>query len=282
MPRGWKSAQSRKRRSRRRRSGRQGKTVSSRAPSPGEKVHDIDWTSTLRNSLLRRPATAAAAAAAGPGPGPGSKLAVRPGDLRLRVRRTTEKVFVLFLVDASDSMGASRRLAVVKASVMALLTRAYQQRHTVGVIAFGGREARLLLRPTASVSLARKALYGLRPEGATPMSDALAKGLQMLHEVGSRGSAGSKIVVLLSDGEANVPLHKAAEPHDEVLRLLPRLRRQADELICIDTKPAAAGQSQEMRRFAQAAGGRYYGSEALSAGSVLTAVGRAETAEGGD
>lgn len=188
---------------------------------------------------------------------------------------------MLFLVDASDSMGASRRLAVVKASVMALLTRAYQQRHSVGVIAFGGRRARLLLRPTASVSLARRALYGLRPEGATPMADALARGLQVLHEVGSRGSAGSKIVVLLSDGEANVPLHPGADPYREVLNLLPRLRQQAEELICIDTKPVSAGRTQEMRRFAEAARGRYYGAESLSAGSVLTAVGRAETSEGG-
>ena len=288
LPRGWKSARTRKRRNRRRRSGRQGKTVSSRAPRPGETFHDVDWTSTLRNSLLRqgyapgRRFTEPQLSSLRAGPSAASKRAVRPEDLRLRVRRSNEKVCVLFLVDASDSMGASRRLAVVKASVMALLQRAYQQRHEVGVIAFGGRRAQLLLRPTASVSLARRALYGLRPEGATPMADAIAKGLQLLHEVSSRGSAGSKIVVLLSDGEANVPLHKGADPHTEVLGLLPLLRRQADQLICIDTKPVSTGRIREMRRLAEAAGGRYYGSESLSAGSVLTAVGRAETSEGGD
>jgi len=203
-----------------------------------------------------------------------------PRDLRVRVRRSTEKVFVLFLVDASDSMGARRRLGVVKASVMALLRRAYQQRHSVGVIAFGGRRARLLLRPTSSVSLARRALFQLRPEGATPMSDALIQALHTLHEVGSRGAAGTKIVVLLSDGEANVPLHKGAEPLQEVLGLLPRLRRRSDEVVCIDTKKPTPGHTPEMRRFAEAAGGRYYGPESLSAGSVLSAVGRAET-EGG-
>ncbi len=268
IPRGWSTAQSKKQRSRKRRGGRQGKTVSSRAPRPGERIHDVDWTSTLRNSLLRR----------GRRQGPGK--IVTPDDLRTKVRRSTEKIFVLFLVDASDSMGARRRLAVVKASVLALLQRAYQQRHKVAVVAFGGRKARLLLRPTASVSLARRALFQLRPEGATPMSDAIVRALQILHEVGSRGAAGSKIVVLLSDGEANVPHQKGADPYNEVCSLLPRLKQQSDEVVCIDTKTPAPGRPSEMRRFAEITGGRYYGPESLSAGSVLTAVGRAE-AEGG-
>lgn len=262
-------------------------------------MRDVDWTSTLRESLLRRgqwrglrkeqsalggtDIVVARASPPGPKSSPGprpNKPTVLPRDLRVRLRRTTEKVCVLFLVDASDSMGAGRRLAVVKASVLALLRRAYQQRHMVGVIAFGGRQAQLLLRPTASVSLARRALYQLRPEGATPMADALAQGLKLLQEVGSRGAAGSKIVVLLSDGEANVPLHQNADPLLEVLELLPRVKQQADELICIDTKTPSAGRVQEMRRFADAAGGRYYGSEALSAGRVLSVVGRAEAGSG--
>ena len=264
--------------------------MSSRAPRPGERVRDVDWTSTLRASLLRRGQADVEKTGAGGAervgcagradhpiaPRPNAPT-VQPRDLRVRMRRTTERVFVLFLVDASDSMGAGRRLAVVKASVMALLQRAYQQRHMVGVIAFGGRQAQLLLRPTASVSLARRALYQLRPEGATPLADALAQGLKLLHEVGSRGTAGSKIVVLLSDGEANVPLHQNADPHQEVMDLLPRLKQQADELICIDTKTPSAGRVQEMLRFAEVAGGRYYGAEALSAGRVLSAVGRAES-----
>ena len=193
------------------------------------------------------------------------------------MRRKRVSVCVTFVVDASDSMGARRRLAVVKSSVLALLRRAYQGRHKVAVVAFGGEQGRVLLRPTAGVSVARRALLKLRPEGATPMAAGLEKTIEVLHGVKAREAADFSVAVVLSDGEANVPLRSGGDPQAEVLRMLPRLRRLAAETLFIDTKPAGRSRGEsEMRRFARAAGGRYYGPGQLSAGGVIAAVDRAE------
>jgi magnesium chelatase subunit D len=189
---------------------------------------------------------------------------------------------VLFVVDASDSMGARRRLAVVKRSVLAMLRRAYQGRHKVAVVAFGGEEGRVLLRPTAGVSVARRALLKLRPEGATPMAAGIERAVELLHRVEARGAADFSVTVLLSDGEANVPARPGGDPRTEVLQLLPRLRRLSAETLFIDTKAAGRGGGEsEMLRFARAAGGRYYGPAELSAGSLVAAVSRAEVEGGG-
>lgn len=205
------------------------------------------------------------------------QLGIGPGDLRLRERRRKLSVCVLFAVDASESMGAGRRLAVVKGSVLALLRRAYQRRHTVAVVAFGGERARLLLRPTAGVSVARRALMNLRPQGATPMASGVKRSLEVLHQVQARGMAESTVVIFISDGGANIPLQPGGDPRADVLRLLPRLRDFAGQTMWVDTKGSGRTGETEMRRYARLAGGRYYGPAWLSPAAVLSAVSRAES-----
>ena len=58
----------------------------------------------------------------------GGLLIVRPSDLRDKVREAPARHLVLFVVDASRSMGARRRMAETKATVLSLLVDAYQKR----------------------------------------------------------------------------------------------------------------------------------------------------------
>jgi magnesium chelatase subunit D len=112
------------------------------------------------------------------------------------------------------------------------------------------------------------------------MASGIERALEVLHRVEARGLAEVKIAAVLSDGEANVPLQPGGDPQEDVLRMLPRLRRLADETVFIDTKrPDRSGRT-EMQRFARAAGGRWYGPGHLTASSLLSAVERAERAGG--
>ena len=83
-----------------------------------------------------------------------------PGRADLRERRAEgrESNLVLFVVDASGSMAARRRMEAVKGAVLSLLLDAYQRRDKVGLICFRGAGAQVLLPPTSSVDAAARRL----------------------------------------------------------------------------------------------------------------------------
>ena len=109
---------------------------------------------------------------------PKPALLVEPWDIREKVLETKTGSLILFLVDASGSMAAQRRMVAVKGAVLSLLLDAYQRRDRVGLIAFRGTEAELLLQPTASVELAQIQLADMPTGGRTPLSQGLFLALQ--------------------------------------------------------------------------------------------------------
>jgi magnesium chelatase subunit D len=100
-------------------------------------------------------------------------LALEKGDLREKVRVRRSANLVLFVVDASWSMAVAERMEATKGAIMSLLTDAYQRRDRVGLVVFNKNEATLVLSPTNSVQLARKALADISVGGKTPLSAGL-------------------------------------------------------------------------------------------------------------
>ena len=149
----------------------------------------------------------------------GSKLRAAP-----TVRGT------LFVVDASGSMAAHRRMAAAKGAIMSLLLDAYQRRDLVGLIAFRGAGAELVLAPTDSPDLASARLRALPSGGRTP----LAAGLRLAHAtIAARTSATRWLVVLVSDGRANVG---ASDAHAEALAAASALRATGTDSLVVDTE----------------------------------------------
>jgi magnesium chelatase subunit D len=132
----------------------------------------------------------------------GPEMLVHPEDLKEKVREGREGNLILFVVDASGSMAARRRMSAVKGAVLSLLADAYQRRDKVGLVSFRGEGARVLLPPTASIELAAPRLEELPTGGRTPLAAGLEKAAEVLKRAELRDSEHRPLLVLLTDGRA--------------------------------------------------------------------------------
>jgi magnesium chelatase subunit D len=163
-------------------------------------------------------------------------MVLKVSDLRVKVRATPTRHLILFVVDASRSMGARKRMSQTKAAVLSLLVDAYQKRDRVALITFGGVEARLVLAPTRSVRVAASELADLPVGGATPLAAGLAMASRIVERSRRREPGVIPLVVLLTDGRGNVPLQPSSEPTADALALADRLGRDAIQGLVIDTE----------------------------------------------
>ncbi|MGW2597496.1 putative cobaltochelatase [Streptomyces klenkii] len=143
--------------------------------------------------------------------GPG--LVVRRDDLREAVREGREGNLVLFVVDASGSMAARKRMSAVKGAVLSLLLDAYQRRDKIGMITFRGGGAEVALPPTSSVDAGAARLEKLPTGGRTPLAAGLLRAHEMLRVERLRDPSRRPLVVVVTDGRATgglEPLARAA------------------------------------------------------------------------
>jgi magnesium chelatase subunit D len=165
--------------------------------------------------------------------GPG--LVVRPDDIREPVREGREGNLVLFVVDASGSMAARRRMSAVKAAVLSLLLDAYQRRDKVGLVTFRGRTAETALPPTSSVDAGARRLAELPTGGRTPLAAGLLRAARVLAAERLRDPSRRPLVVLVTDGRAT---HGSV---DEALRAADLLRDAASVVVDCESGPVRLG-----------------------------------------
>ena len=119
-------------------------------------------------------------------------------DLRQSVRTTETQTLTVFVADASASMAPAMRAA--KGVALELLREAYTERDEVALVAVGGDDATTLVPPTDSVGLAARHLKDLPTADRTPLPSGLDAATALL----DREEPDSALVVVLSDGRANV------------------------------------------------------------------------------
>lgn len=191
-------------------------------------------------------------------------------DLHQHVQVGKTGSLILFVVDASGSMAASRRMEAVKGSVLSLLTDAYQRRDCVGVIAFRGINAQVMLEPTYQVDLAEQALRQLPTGGRTPLPHALQLALQLVQPT-NQPVALQPLMVILSDGKANVPLPGGGDPWQQTLNEAAQIRKHAVPALVLDTDAGYVrlGRASEL---ANALGADYLPLDELSADGLTRLV----------
>ena len=236
--------------------GRRARTVSGTpsgryvgAAIPQDKATDLALDATLRaaapHQLKRREDSAGQDARA---------FLIEPHDVREKVRETKTGSLILFVVDASGSMGAQRRMVAVKGAILSLLLDAYQRRDRVGLIAFRGTGAQVLLPPTSSVDLAHALLSEMPTGGRTPLSRGLLLAMEVIETEKQKDRNVLPLLVVLSDGRANVamgtsnagsertPLHpepvegRASLPIAEARAMAAAIREQHISAVVVDTE----------------------------------------------
>jgi magnesium chelatase subunit D len=207
-----------------------------RATVPNGRARDPALSATLR---------AAAPWQAGRGWNAGDPLILQSRDLRDKVRVRPAQHLILFVVDASRSMGARRRMAQTKGAILSLLVDAYQMRDRVGLVSFGGRMARLALPPTRSVRVAARQLAELPVGGLTPLAHGLALARRVVASARRREPGVRPLLVLLTDGRGNVALQPGGNPASDALVHAQLLAQEGIAGLVIDTEtgPVRLGQA---------------------------------------
>jgi len=203
---------------------------------------------------------------------------LRSQDLRVKVFQQPCKRLIVFVVDASESMGeeAVERIKAAKGALLGWLLTAYQQRDQVALVGFRGRRARVLLRPTSSVLLARRSLRQLAIGGATPLADGLWQGLRLVQQTRQRQPGLMPTLVLVTDGEANVPYATGADIQDELKTLAAQLAEESLSTLVVDSS-SGRRENPFLRELAAFAGGTYQHVRKLNAGKLFSMLRNADT-----
>ena len=201
---------------------------------------------------------------------------VRSEDLRKKKFNRPRLTLIVFVVDSSDSMGQGTfaRMKAAKGAVLALLTKARLRRHRIAMVAFRDKSARVVLPPTTSLALAQRQLTSLPTGGATPFAHGLVRAWQMIKTERLKDPAIKPLMVVLSDGEANVPYGTNQSQMDvmtELYLIARKIGRDHIHAIIIDTKPRREA-SHHMREIAQSLGGTYHHVDRLRASRVVDAI----------
>jgi magnesium chelatase subunit D len=229
----------------------EGKRAGQRIPDPGEALRpgSLALDATLR--------AAAARSAAG-----GKPFAVEKQDMRKAIRKRKGGNLILFILDASASMGCDERIECTREAACELLVDAYQKRDRVGLITFRDARAQLVLSPTSSLQLARMRLKEMGTGGATPLNHGLALALETAKRELARNPGINPLLVLITDGYGNVA-YASKDPAKESTLIAARIRQERLKSVVFDTSNGASlfkrnNATSPARRIADAMGASYY------------------------
>lgn len=248
-----------------------------------ERTTDVAFDATLRAAAphqIRRRTTLHPGTTA---------LRLETHDLRQKVRERKTGNLIVFVVDASASMDAEQRMIATKGAILSLLRDAYVRRDKVALVAFSGRNARVVLRPTSSVDLAERRLERLSVGGTTPLTHGLMTALKLVKTERLRDPAVYPLLVLISDGRGNISLF-GEEPLVEAQRAAGQIRSEGIRAMVIDSTRDHRQRGREgggrvaslygayafnvCGDLAERLGGRYYGLYDLSQRSIMDSIQR--------
>lgn len=207
----------------------------------------------------------------------GVSVQVRRDDFRLRRLHEPAGTTALFCVDASGS-AAVHRMAEAKGAVELLLAESYARRDEVGLVAFRGAKAEVLLPPTRAIAAAKRALAALPGGGGTPLASAVDRMRELVAQ--ARRSGQETVAVFLTDARANIardgtPGRPLAE--SDALASATALRAMGGTTILIDTAPRPGAVAE---RLAAAMGARYVTLPRTDAREIHAAVSAAMPGRG--
>ncbi|WP_406660002.1 VWA domain-containing protein [Methanolobus sp. ZRKC3] len=221
---------------------------------PGEKITDIAIAPTVR----------AAAFHAKDG-----KIEIRKSDIREKVRRRRISSLINIVFDTSGSMDEQEKVQITTSVVIALLKDAYQRRDRVSLVTYSGRSAELVLPFTSSVEAAKRYLEKVPFGGTTPMASGILSGLETLLKEVKKEPSAVPIMILVTDGTANSPLHLGGNIRREILQVSRQITQYHVNMLVVDISETG---SELAREVARESNGSYYHPRSLSKEALYSAI----------
>ncbi len=233
----------------------------SRSRTPSERTSDIAFDATIRAAAPHQKTRDKGDLA----------ISIRSSDIKEKIRERRSGCTILFLVDASGSLGVRRRMATVKGAILSMLRESYVKRDRVAMMAFRRDSSELILPPTKSVEYTYKKLEELPTGGKTPLGEALLK-VNSYMSIYSRSHPGEMCyIVMVTDGRANVPVTPGADANAEVLEMAKDMKIPGVRWIIIDAGTGFARFDHAMK-LARELEGTYFKLDELNADKLASSV----------
>ncbi|MBN1134562.1 MAG: VWA domain-containing protein [Methanosarcinaceae archaeon] len=221
---------------------------------PGDKITDIAIAPTVR----------AASHHAKDG-----HIAIKKGDLREKIRRRRVSTLINIVFDTSGSMDEQDKIQITTGVVLALLKDAYQRRDRVSLVTSSGRSAKLVLPFTSSVEAAKRYLENVPFGGTTPMASGLLVSLDVLLRELKKEPSAIPIMVIVTDGTANVPLFIGGNIKREILQVCNHISNSRINVLVVDISDTGSNLAVAVTHKCH---GRYYHPVSLSKEALYNAI----------
>ena len=167
---------------------------------PKEKPRDVHLPATIRaasrkQKIRKKPANVS--------------ISILPDDVREKMRICRAPVTMVFVIDLSGSMLFN--MEAVKEAILKLHRDAYRNRDLVGIVALKDTGAMVVQHPIRNLRVVANKLLNLRVSGFTPLAAGMLKAWEVLKESKRRNPSSIPVMVLVTDGCANVPLKRSLE-----------------------------------------------------------------------
>jgi len=167
---------------------------------PKAKPRDIHLPATIRAAARRRKNLKESLETA---------LRINLQDVREKLRRLKAPMTIVFVLDLSGSM--MLKVKAIKKSILKLHGDAYHYRDRVGIVALKDTGAVVAQHPITNLRVVANKLVGLKIGGFTPLAAGMLKAWEVLRESKRRAPSTIPVMVIITDGSANVPLSKSLE-----------------------------------------------------------------------
>lgn len=170
----------------------------------------------------------------------GGRLKLQVDDLRQKVRERKTRTLLIFVIDGSDSVMARQLMHRMKRVLLALLQNAYEKRNRIAMLVFRFAQGRVVLPPTRNFTHARRCIEELYVGGCTPLATGLLEGLRLAETERLRDPAVKPLLIVLTDGLANVDLSgnmRSITPQRDALHIAQEIAARRIPTVMIDTNP---------------------------------------------
>lgn len=232
--------------------GRRGKTITTLHRGrpqgwrfPHGKPRDIHLPATIR---------AAASKQKGRRKRFGTALTIYLEDVREKLRLYKAPMTIVFVLDLSESMMSN--MDAVKEALLKLHRDAYRYRDKVGIVALKEIGAVVVQHPITNLKVVANKLLKLRVSGATPLAAGMFKAWEVLKEARRRDRSTIPVMVIVTDGSANIPLSRSLETDEirdfatwdhedlaikDVISISKMIKKERISTVVVNTNPHVFG-----------------------------------------